>query len=163
MGRFYVEPKPYPQRSENNEVKIENDDLIIFIGHGGDQQWRDLKDYLHELLHLNVEAYESEPRANYSIKEILEQMVAEPTFAILVFTGENEFKNGTLHARENVIHELGLFQGKLSFNRTMVLLEEGTDYLSNIDGIQQVRFGKGNIKAAFGEVLATIKREFGKI
>jgi Predicted nucleotide-binding protein containing TIR-like domain len=162
-AKYYVTPRPRPQQTEDKELPKDASLPIIFIGHGADVQWRDLKDYLKDMLQMEVVAYEAAPRANHSIKDILAEMAAAPTFAILVFTGENEYKDGTLHARENVVHELGFFQGNLSFNRTMVLLEEGTDYFSNIDGIQQVRFTKGNVKAAFGEVLATLKREFGKI
>jgi hypothetical protein len=36
----------------------------------------------------------------------------------------------------------------------------GTEF-SNLEGIQQIRFDRNNIRAAFGEVLATIRREFG--
>ncbi len=65
-----------------------------------------------------------------------------------------------LNARPNVIHEIGLFQGRLGFNKAIVLLENGTEEFSNINGIQQLRFSKGNIKEVFGDILATLKREF---
>lgn len=42
-----------------------------------------------------------------------------------------------------------------------MLLEEGTQEFSNIQGIQQIRYSKGNIRETFGDVLATIRREFG--
>ena len=61
-----------------------------------------------------------------------------------------------------MIHETGLFQGRLGFNRALILLEDGTDEFSNIKGIQQIRFGKNNIKETFGEVLATLRREFAE-
>lgn len=56
--------------------------------------------------------------------------------------------------------ELGLFQGKLGFARAVVLLEEGTEEFSNIHGIHQIRFAKGRIKETFGDILATLRREF---
>ena len=34
-------------------------------------------------------------------------------------TGEDEHIDQTKHARENVIHEIGLFQGKLGFRKAM--------------------------------------------
>ena len=37
--------------------------------------------------------------------------------------GEDEHKDGSVHPRENVIHEAGLFQGRLGFPRAIVLLE----------------------------------------
>jgi predicted nucleotide-binding protein len=60
-----------------------------------------------------------------------------------------------------VIHETGLFQGRLGFSRAIVLLEDGAEEFSNLAGIQQIRFAKSNIKETFGEVLAVLRREFG--
>jgi predicted nucleotide-binding protein len=45
----------------------------------------------------------------------------------------------------NVIHEVGLFQGRLGFKRAIVLLEEGCKEFSNIQGLGQIRYPKGNI------------------
>ena len=75
-------------------------------------------------------------------------------------TGEDETIDHELMPRLNVVHELGLFQGSLGFSRAIMLLEEGTKEFSNMKGIHQIRFAKGNIKETFGEILATIKREF---
>jgi predicted nucleotide-binding protein len=76
-------------------------------------------------------------------------------------TAENEDMDNVLHARENVIHEIGLFQGKPGTERAILLLEKGCIPFSNLAGVQYVAFSKGNIKEAFGEILATIRREFG--
>lgn len=141
-------------------IETKSEPLTIFIGHGHNPQWRDLKDHLHEQHGFNVSAYEIGPRAGKSIKDVLEEMLDESSFALLVLTGEDMHVNGELHARENVIHELGLFQGRLGFTRAMPLLEEGVQEFSNILGINQLRFAKGRIKETFGEVLATIRREF---
>lgn len=134
---------------------------IIFIGHGGSEQWRNLKDHLHEKHGYDVEAYEIGTRAGHAIRDILEEMLDKTSFAILVMTGEDKTDEGGMRARQNVVHELGLFQGKLGFTKAIVLLEDGTEEFSNIHGINQIRYGKGNIKETFGEVLATLKREFG--
>jgi predicted nucleotide-binding protein len=75
-------------------------------------------------------------------------------------TAEDETVDGELRARQNVVHELGLFQGKLGFSRAIALLEEGADDFSNLHGIQQIRFSRDNIKETFGDVLAVLRREF---
>ena len=66
-----------------------------------------------------------------------------------------------MHARMNVIHEVGLFQGRLGFERASIMLEDGCEEFSNVQGLGQIRFPKGNIKAAFEEVRAVIEREIG--
>lgn len=133
----------------------------IFIGHGHSPLWRDLKDHLHEQHHYAVEAYEVGARAGHTVRDILEDMLTSSSFALLVMTGEDMDAEGGLHARENVIHEAGLFQGQLGFARAIILLEDGTEEFSNIQGIEQIRFSTGNIKETYGDVLATLRREFG--
>lgn len=133
---------------------------IIFIGHGRSLLWRDLKDHLADKHGYKIEAYETGARAGHTIRDILDEMANKSSFAILVMTGEDEDKEGKLKARPNVIHEIGLFQGRLGFSRAIVLLEEETEEFSNLFGIQQLRFSKRNIKEVFGDVLATLKREF---
>lgn len=150
----------FERNLDESKIVTESEPLTIFIGHGHDPQWRDLKDHLHEKHGLNVSAYEIGPRAGKSIKDVLEEMLDESSFALLVLTGEDININGELHARENVVHELGLFQGKLGFTRAIALLEDGVQEFSNILGINQIRFTKGRIKETFGDVLATVRREF---
>lgn len=133
----------------------------IFVGHGGNPQWRDLKDHLHEKHGYAIEAYEIGAREGHAVRDILEEMLDESSFALLVLTGEDETKDGQLRARQNVVHESGLFQGRLGFSRAIILLEEGTEEFSNIAGLQQIRFSKGKIKESFGDVLAVLKRELG--
>lgn len=133
---------------------------VIFIGHGRSPAWRDLKDHLTDKHDYKIEAYETGARAGHTIRDILDDMATKSSFAILVMTGEDEGADGTLKARPNVVHEVGLFQGRLGFSRAIVLLEEGTEEFSNLYGIQQLRFAKNNIKEVFGDVLATLKREF---
>lgn len=134
---------------------------VVFIGHGRSMVWRDLKDHLREKHDLKVVFYEIGARAGHATRDILEEMLAKSSFALLVLTGEDETLEGAMRARQNVIHEAGLFQGKLGFSRAILLLEEGVEEFSNVQGVQCIRFRTGNIRETFGEVLATLRREFG--
>ena len=133
---------------------------VVFIGHGCSPAWRDLKDHLQDKHEFKIEAYETGARAGHTIRNILEEMVTKSSFALLVLTGEDEQADGQLRARQNVIHKAGLFQGRLGFPRAILLLEEGVEEFSNVHGVQYVRFQKNNIRETFGEVLATLRREF---
>ncbi len=143
-------------------VAIKHKEQKIFIGHGSEESWRMLKDHLQDKHNFKVVAYETGARSGHSIRDILEEMVNQSSMAFLVMTGEDRGQNGKLYPRDNVVHEAGLFQGKLGFSRAIVLLEEGVEEFSNIAGIQQIRFPKGNIATTFGDVLAVIKRELIK-
>lgn len=148
-------PEPEKPKKELPKPKI-------FIGHGGSAQWRDLKDHLHEQHDYDVVAYETGSRAGHTIRDVIADMLDKSSFAILVMTGEDTMGDGTVRARQNVIHETGLFQGRLGFTKAVVLKEEGTEEFSNINGVNQIRYSKGNIKETFGDVLAVLKREFGE-
>lgn len=90
-------------------------------------------------------------------------MLKEATFAILLLTGEDETAAGPLRARQNVVHEVGLFQGRLGFDRAIVLLEEGCEDFSNLAGTLHINFPVDRIEQALGHVVSTLRREFGPI
>ena len=89
----------------------------------------------------------------------LAQMLDQACIAFLVMTAEDEMMDGNKQARMNVIHEVGLFQGRLGFERAIVLLEEGCEEFTNINGLGQIRFPKGNISAVFQDIREVLERE----
>jgi len=131
----------------------------IFIGHGANKLWRDLKDHLQDKHDYQIVAYEIGSRTGHGIKGLLEEMLEESSVALLVMTGEDKTSKGKRRARQNVVHEAGLFQGRLGFTRVAILRERGTEEFSNLDGIQEIRFPKGKINETFGDVLAFLNRE----
>jgi len=124
----------------------------VFIGHGRSNEWRKLKDFITDRLELEFEEFNREPGAGYSTKERLEAMLDSSSFAFLVMTGEDVEVDGPPRARENVVHEVDLFQGRHGFNRAIVLLEEGCNEFSNIEGLIQLRFPPGDIWSSPGFV-----------
>ena len=131
----------------------------IFIGHGHSPLWRDLKDFIADRLHLDWEEFNRASTAGLSTKERLQAMLDDSRFAFLVLTAEDERPGGSMHARDNVIHELGLFQGRLGFERAIILLEDGCDEFSNIHGLTHIPFPKGNIRAIFEDIRRVLERE----
>jgi predicted nucleotide-binding protein len=131
----------------------------VFIGHGRSALWRELKDFLQDRLHLAWEEFNRSPAAGVATSDRLQEMLDNSCFAFLVMTGEDQHANQSLHARENVVHEVGLFQGKLGFRRAIVVLEEGCTEFSNITGLSQIRFPTGNIGQRSGNPGLTGRRE----
>jgi hypothetical protein len=131
----------------------------VFIGHGHSPVWRELKDFIQDRLKLSWEEFNQVPVAGVANTARLAEMLDASTIAFLIMTGEDETQDGTMRARMNVVHEAGLFQGRLGFNRAIILLEEGCEGFSNIEGLGQIRFPKGNIKAAFEEIRKVLERE----
>ena len=75
-------PEPPPKKPQRPRIKV-------FIGHGQNPKWRDLKDHLHEKHGLDVEAYELGARAGLTIRDVLDGMLTTSSFALLVLTGED--------------------------------------------------------------------------
>lgn len=87
----------------------------VVIGHGGALVWRELKDFIEDRLHLAVDEFNSVSVAGVPTITRLSDMLDRAAFAFLVMTAEDEQADGKIRARENVVHEVGLFQGRLGF------------------------------------------------
>lgn len=131
----------------------------VFIGHGGSQIWKDLRDFLHQRLSLDWDEFNRVPTAGTTTVERLQEMLDTACFAFLVMTAEDEQPNGELRARMNVVHEVGLFQGRLGFNKAIILLEEGCQEFSNIHGLTQIRFPKNDIMSKSEDIRQVLERE----
>lgn len=124
----------------------------IFIGHGGKGvAWQELRKMLQSW-ELEVEEFNEEPAAGIAVTQRLKIMLENSRFAFLVMTGENVDGEGRLQARLNVIHEIGLFQGRLGNECAIVLRERGASTFSNLDGITRIDFDKDCISALRAEL-----------
>lgn len=131
----------------------------VFIGHGRSPVWRELKDFVQDRLHLPWDEFERTPTAGIARTERMQEMLESAGMAFLVLTAEDERADGALQARQNVIHEVGLFQARLGVRRAVIMLEEGCEEFSNVHGLGQIRFPRGNIGAVFEKVRAVLERE----
>jgi predicted nucleotide-binding protein len=147
------------RRRETRQAKSGMVGTNIFVGHGQSMIWRELKDFIEDRLQLLVDEFNSVPIAGITTTARLSELLDAAAFAFLVMTAEDEQADGRMRARENVVHEVGLFQGRLGFSRAIVLLEEGCQEFSNIHGLGQIRFPKGNISAKFEDIRAVLERE----
>ena len=140
------------QRGSNNGARV-------FIGHGRSPIWRELKDFIEDKLSLPVDEFNSVQTAGTSTTGRLIEMLSSAAIAFLVMTGEDEQPTGELRPRENVVHEAGMFQGRLGFERAIVIIEDGCEKFSNNAGLTHIPFPKGRIRAAFQDVREVLERE----
>ncbi len=131
----------------------------IFIGHGRSAVWRDLKDFIQDRMRLPYDEFNRVPVAGVTNIARLSQMLDNSAIAFIVLTAEDEQVDSKMHARMNVIHEAGLFQGRLGFEKAILLLEEGCEEFSNVQGLGQIRFPAGNISAKFEDIRQVLERE----
>lgn len=118
----------------------------VFIGHGRKNDWMVLRDMLRKW-NLIVEEFNEEPVAGISISQRLKFMLEDSRFAFLVMTAEDKNADGYLSARMNVIHEIGLFQGRLGDKYAVVLRERNTKVFTNLDGINRLDYDPGKLSS----------------
>lgn len=147
------------ERQVKQDRKMKRIGTNIFIGHGHSYLWKDLKDFIQDRLKLPWDEFNRNPVAGITNISRLSEMLDSAVMAFLILTAEEELADGEIIARMNVVHEAGLFQGRLGFARAIILLEDGCKEFSNIHGLGQIRFPKGNINAAFEEVRLVLERE----
>lgn len=159
LKKLIIKVASHIENLEANSVRDLRIGTNIFIGHGRSGDWRELKDFVKDRLNLPWDEFNRVPVAGVTNITRLSQMLDQSCFAFLVMTAEDEQADGNHHARMNVIHEVGLFQGRLGFERAIVLLEDGCAEFSNIQGLGQIRYPKGKISAIFEDIRAVLERE----
>ena len=123
---------------EKHKIKSERIGTNVFIGHGQSSVWKDLKDFIQDRMNLPWDEFKRVPVAGVTNIDRLSQMSDEASIAFLIMTAEDEQVDGKQHARQNVIHEAALFQGRLGFQRAIILLEEGCEEFSNVQGLARI-------------------------
>jgi predicted nucleotide-binding protein len=146
-------------RVVRHQTRDERIGTNVFIGHGRSSAWRELKDFFQDRLRLPYDEFNRVPVAGVANITRLADMLDAAAIAFLVMTAEDETAEGKMRARENVVHEVGLFQGRLGFSRAIVVLEEGCEEFSNIQGLGQIRFAPGKIAGAFEQIRQVMERE----
>src|SRR5206468_2559031 len=85
----------------------------IFISHGHNELLKlKLKDFISSRLKLKPIVLSEQASSGLTVVEKLEKVSEECSFAIVLMTKDDEQLNGGVRARQNVIHEIGFFQGK---------------------------------------------------
>lgn len=146
-------------RAAKAEARSSRIGTNVFIGHGRSTVWRDLKDFVKDRLMLPYDEFNRVPVAGITNIARLSDMLDSAACAFVIMTAEDEQTDGKIQARMNVIHEVGLFQGRLGFTKAIILLEDGCEEFSNIQGLGQIRFPKGDIRSRFEEIREVLERE----
>lgn len=133
----------------------------IFISHGQSKEWYEVQAFVDKTLSIPTLELAQEANLGRTIMQKLDQESNNCSYAIIVMTGDDEFGDDK-RARENVMHEIGFFQGKYGFSNVCLLHEEGTNLPSNIHGLVYIPFTKGNIEATFGALLRELNTAFKK-
>jgi predicted nucleotide-binding protein len=129
----------------------------VFISHGRANDWNEVQNFIEKDIELPTLELAQEANRGRTVLQKLEEESSICSFAVIVMTGDDLDSDGNLRVRENVMHEIGFFQGKYGLSAVCLLHEEGTNIPSNIHGLVYIPFPKGYVNAAFGALLRELK------
>ena len=132
----------------------------IFISHGGSNDWREVQTFVEKDLGIPTLELAQQPNLGRTVLQKLLEESSRCSYAIVVMTGEDKTEDGQVRARENVMHEIGFFQGKFGLARVCLLHEEGTNMPSNIHGLVYIPFPPGYVGAGLGALSRELSAAF---
>jgi predicted nucleotide-binding protein len=132
----------------------------IFVIHGHDElNTRRLTQLLQNHFNLNPIAMLSKPGMSRPLIEKFEDEAQTCSFAFGLFTPDDEIVKVSKQykqARPNVIYEVGWFIGRLGKHRVTLLLQDGTDIHSDLDGVSRIHFSD-NVEDKFLDIQKELK------
>jgi predicted nucleotide-binding protein len=134
----------------------------VFLSHGRAPDWREVQAYIERDLGVPTLELAQQPNLGRTILQKLAEESDQCSYAVIVMTGDDQVAAGAPRARENVIHEIGYFQGRYGLANVCLLHEEGTSIPSNVHGVVYIPFPKGMVSAAFGILTRELSAAFGR-
>lgn len=134
--------------------------IKIFISHGKKSNALNLLKKFIEALGLNPLIVKDQASEGKDTGVKVEESLKKCEAAIILATGDDkvEGEKKCRQPRQNIIHEIGLAQQMLN-NKITYLLEEGTEFPSNISLKVYERFTEDNLTEAFTAIIRDL-REF---
>ena len=132
----------------------------VFISHGRAADWREVQTYIEKDISLDTLELAQEANQGRTILGKLWDESEKCNCAVIVMTGDDLDSDGQARARENVIHEIGFFQGRYGLDRIVLLHEDGVNIPSNIHGVVYTPFPKGLVSASFGVLVRELNAMF---
>jgi len=132
--------------------------MQVFISHGHNEIVRyKLEQFVRTRLGLDPLVLQAAPDLGMTIVEKLEHYGSGCSFALIVLTADDVTAEGGRRARQNVLHELGFFHGKLGRRRVLLLRQHGVELFSNISGLIYKDFDADRVESAFEAIRMAIE------
>lgn len=129
----------------------------IFISHGHSNEWRKLQAYVEKDLEYKTLELAQEANLGRTVLQKLAEESQKCSVAIIVMSGDDKVTAEEIRVRENVMHEIGFFQGYYGLSNVILLHEVGVNIPSNIHGLVYIPYPKNTIDASFGALYRELK------
>jgi len=121
----------------------------VFLTHGRSNDWRRVQPFIEKDVGLKTIELAQEANLGRTIIEKLIDNASRCDSAVIVMTGDDVANEDEARVRENVMHEIGFFQGRYGRSFVALLHEDGVNIPTNLAGVAYIPFPKGNIEAGF--------------
>jgi len=121
----------------------------VFITHGRSDDWRRVQPFIERDIGIPTIELAQEPNQGRTIIEKLVDNAGRCDSAVIVMTGDDVANEDEARVRENVMHEIGFFQGRYGRSQVVLLHEEGVNIPTNLSGVAYIPFAKGNVEGGF--------------
>lgn len=134
--------------AREREQASEPGPVFIVHGHDGDAR-KELARVLRALTGIDPIVLHEQASAGRTIIEKFEDFASGASFAVALLTADDlgrakDADTESPRARQNVVFEAGYFAGRLGRPRVVLLLEEGVEKPSDLDGLVYVSLDKGD-------------------
>lgn len=133
----------------------------VFITHGNTNEWTKVQPFIEKDVGLATIELAQEYNGGQTIIEKLIANADKCDSAVIVWTGDDVDGAGVPRARENVMHEIGFFQGRYGRGRVILLHEDSVNVPSNLFGLVYSAFPKGTVSACLHLLHRELKQIYG--
>lgn len=166
---FYSTQKKYNERSiieileKVNSIEEVLKDKIgsnqgtnIFISHGHHPETREKVEEFIEVLGLNPIVVLQSASDGLSVDAKIDKYIKNCVASIIIYTPDDELKNGKFLPRQNVIHETGILQRDMP-EKIIYLKEKSVSLPTNIAPKVYLSFEKNDLTEAFIQIIKELK------
>jgi predicted nucleotide-binding protein len=121
----------------------------VFLTHGHSNDWLRVQPFIEKDVGLSTLELAQEPNQGRTLIEKLFDNAGRCDSAVIVMTGDDVANEDEARVRENVMHEIGFFQGRYGRSSVVLLHEEGVNIPTNLSGVAYIPFAKDNIEGGF--------------
>jgi predicted nucleotide-binding protein len=104
---------------------------------------------------LQPESFETKKYNGAENFYIVYSSIKNSDFAVILMLAEDEMKNDEWRARDNVLHEIGLAQGLLGQDKTIILFDATLP--TNISGLNHIKIDRNNLEHTASKVKDAIE------
>jgi sugar/nucleoside kinase (ribokinase family) len=131
----------------------------VFIVHDGNPQWQAVQRFVDVECGLRTFELSMLATSGAGTAMVMGDLLRRCGFAVCVLSVGDAPPGGRYRLDQDLVHQVGLFQGRYGFGRVALLAEEGCETFSNIAGLIRLDFPVGRVDAVLLELERMFVRE----